>query len=212
MVGARTVEASPVPTKTKPLLAATVCVCPPWDFTLDYHTPVYGTWMRVLSAGLKSYFHDHHHVFEAADILIADDVYAASTVQGIDSIVANPVHGYRDMEDYYWHSSSAYAAKYIDVPTLAISAQDDPVCSIHGCPDINNLVTAYHANGGSIPDEIKQHLDVEAVNPSNIGAGLVIIKTVLGGHLGYMGAPACFFLQTDTWIDRLSLEWFEKFQ
>ena len=207
---------SPSPTKDKPrpkpLFAATVCVCPPWDFTLDYHTPVYGAWMRILAFGLKEYFYDHQHVFEAADIHVTDQIRVATNVWGIDAVIANPVHGFRDIHDYYWHASAAYAAKYIDVPTLAISSQDDPVCSVHGCPDINNLVTAYHAHASSIPSHIKQDLEVDRVTNSNLGAGLVMIRTVLGGHLGYMAAPACFFLQTDTWVDRLSLEWFDKFQ
>lgn len=68
-----------------------------------------------------------------------------------------PVHGFDDVDHYYTESSACRRAHNIKIPTLAISAEDDPVCSAEGCP---SLVQEF-------------------------GSGLVVVRTAVGGHVGF---------------------------
>ena len=48
------------------------------------------------------------------------------TLAQFDEIVTAPVHGFRDANDYWSHSSSIHFLPKIRRPTLLISAKDDP--------------------------------------------------------------------------------------
>jgi predicted alpha/beta-fold hydrolase len=51
---------------------------------------------------------------------------AARTLYDFDDLVTAPVHGFRDAHDYYTRSSSLQYLARIRVPTLLLSAGDDP--------------------------------------------------------------------------------------
>lgn len=50
----------------------------------------------------------------------------ARTIWDFDEVVTAPVHGFRDASDYYEHSSALRFLRRIRVPTLLLSAYDDP--------------------------------------------------------------------------------------
>jgi uncharacterized protein len=50
----------------------------------------------------------------------------ARTLRGFDDVVTAPLHGFRDAEDYYSRSSSIGYLERIRLPTLLLSAADDP--------------------------------------------------------------------------------------
>ena len=50
----------------------------------------------------------------------------ARTLWDFDDVVTAPVHGFRDAADYYARSSSIHFLDGIRVPTLLLSAEDDP--------------------------------------------------------------------------------------
>lgn len=58
------------------------------------------------------------------------------------------------MNDYYRDASAVHVAQNIHIPTLSINADDDPICSVIGCPD----------------------------DLSKMGPGLTILRTKRGGH------------------------------
>jgi predicted alpha/beta-fold hydrolase len=53
-------------------------------------------------------------------------VLAARTLYDFDDVVTAPVHGFRDAHDYYSRSSSLAFLSRIRLPTLLLSAVDDP--------------------------------------------------------------------------------------
>jgi predicted alpha/beta-fold hydrolase len=48
------------------------------------------------------------------------------TVRQFDDVITAPQFGYRDAQDYYDHVGAKRLAAHIRVPTLMITAQDDP--------------------------------------------------------------------------------------
>ena len=60
------------------------------------------------------------------DILAEVDLAALRTMWDFDDAVTAPVHGFRDAADYYERSSSLRWLDRIRVPTLLVSAADDP--------------------------------------------------------------------------------------
>ena len=48
------------------------------------------------------------------------------TVRGFDEAFTAPHHGFKDADDYYYRASSLRVVEHIEVPTLILSAADDP--------------------------------------------------------------------------------------
>lgn len=61
-----------------------------------------------------------------ADLPAAARIRAARTIFDFDDCVTAPVHGFRDASDYYTQSSAQHFLPHIRVPTLLLSARDDP--------------------------------------------------------------------------------------
>jgi predicted alpha/beta-fold hydrolase len=56
-----------------------------------------------------------------------DAVARVRTVRAFDDVVTAPHFGYRNADDYYYRASASRVMDRIAVPTLIITAQDDPV-------------------------------------------------------------------------------------
>jgi predicted alpha/beta-fold hydrolase len=87
-----------------------------------------------------------------------EGISAAKNIREFDAAAVVPVMGYRDVNHYYTEASACHVSHAISTPTLALSSQDDPVCSVDGCP------TA---------------LEV-------LGPGLVVVQTKKGGHVSFI--------------------------
>lgn len=92
-----------------------------------------------------------------------EQVNAARTLWEFDDAVTAPVHGFASAADYYARSSSLGFLKEIRVPTLLISAADDPFLP------------------ASVLDRVRT---VAAEN-----ARLVLEFSPHGGHVGFVGGP-----------------------
>ena len=87
-----------------------------------------------------------------------EGIKAAKNVRDFDHAAVVPVMGFRDVDHYYTESSACLVSVHITTPTLALSAEDDPVCSVEGCP----------------------------VSQDSLGPGLVVVQTRRGGHVSFM--------------------------
>ena len=87
-----------------------------------------------------------------------EGIKTARNIREFDHAAVVPVMGYRDVDHYYTESSACRVSHNIFTPTLALSAEDDPVCSVDGCP----------------------------VTQKELGPGLVVVKTRKGGHVSFM--------------------------
>ena len=90
----------------------------------------------------------------------------ASTIEDFDDAVTGPVHGFEGSHDYYTRSSSIHFLRDIAVPTLLISAEDDPF----------------------LPKEVLQSVaSIAADNPK-----LTVRFTPHGGHVGFLSGTVPF--------------------
>ncbi|UCE88860.1 MAG: hydrolase [Pseudomonadota bacterium] len=85
---------------------------------------------------------------------------ASTTFWQFDDIVTAPLHGFRDVNDYYARASSRPWLKHIATPTLLLHARDDPFMFPSSLPASNELPP-------SVTLEITQH----------------------GGHVGFINGP-----------------------
>lgn len=69
-----------------------------------------------------------------------DSIEAARTLYEFDDVVTAPVHGFADADDYYARSSSIHFLTRIRVPTLLLSAFDDPFLPSDVLEDVRRIV------------------------------------------------------------------------
>lgn len=84
-------------------------------------------------------------------------VEAAETMYDYDNVMTAPVHGFRDASDYYTQSSSIHWINSIAIPTLLLSAADDPFLPAEALDRVRvlagenpNLVVEFHPHGGHV--------------------------------------------------------------
>ncbi len=98
------------------------------------------------------------------------------TVRGFDEAYTAPHHGFRDADDYYYRASSLRVIDRIRVPTLIVSAQDDPFVP---------------------PDQFEDPLITE-------NRALTLALTPCGGHCGFVAEPTTGF--DGYWAERVAVE------
>ncbi|HEX7123636.1 MAG TPA: hydrolase [Gemmatimonadaceae bacterium] len=91
------------------------------------------------------------------DLARREAVLAARTIWEFDDAYTAAVHGFRDAADYYAQSSSIRFLDRIRVPTLLLSARDDPFHPPEVLSDVEriarsnpHLVTDFPARGGHV--------------------------------------------------------------
>ena len=95
------------------------------------------------------------------DLASRERIEAARTLYAFDDAVTAPVHGFRNADDYYSRSSSIRFLDGIRVPTLLLSAYDDPFLP------------------GEVLDDVAR---IAARNPC-----IEIEFPAKGGHVGFIG-------------------------
>jgi predicted alpha/beta-fold hydrolase len=91
------------------------------------------------------------------DLFDRNRVARARTVYEFDDVVTGPVHGFQDARDYYARSSSIAYLGRVRVPTLLLSATDDPFLPADVLVRVANvarknsfLVPEFHPKGGHV--------------------------------------------------------------
>jgi predicted alpha/beta-fold hydrolase len=97
------------------------------------------------------------------DRVPSPDLIRAATLYGFDDAITAPLHGFRDADDYYTRSSAIRWLSSIRVPTLLLSAVDDPFLP------------------ADVLDEVRK---IAAGNPA-----LEVEFVPEGGHVGFVGGP-----------------------
>lgn len=146
------------------LNGAIIC-CASFDMLLStanmeqwWHTHTYN---RRLTNNLIRYIRRHEHHFAESEALPSVNMLEACrsrTIRDFDRHVIVPQYGFRDVNHYYVEASSQRWLKHIRIPTLILSAMDDPICPIGGLPS----------------DDVLQ-------NPC-----LIAVETLEGGHVSYL--------------------------
>ena len=79
-----------------------------------------------------------------------DSLHELNTFHKFDNEITAPLHGFRDVDDYYAKSSSKQFLQGIEIPTLLLQAIDDPFLPASALPDGDELSPA-------ITMELSQH-------------------------------------------------------
>jgi len=75
---------------------------------------------------IKSLHKSYQHKFSQIKSPLNLDVKTLKTFRDFDNDVTAPLHGFKDVDDYYQQSSSLQYLKRIAIPTLIVHAKDDP--------------------------------------------------------------------------------------
>lgn len=107
-------------------LTAAYCISPPWDGKKQ--SLYFPLWSLFLAIPVKLYALRHRQCLKNSIHLLY--VLLAPTLGCVDELLTEN-HGYRTLGEYYSACSPLGLAHNIQVPTLSLSARDDPVC-YHG--------------------------------------------------------------------------------
>jgi uncharacterized protein len=154
-------------------LTGAVAISPPWD--MSQHTLVYPLWSRLILKLLQHYLSRHPDTLSRSGVTL-QQVSSAQSLSALDELLLRS-YGYSSLQDYYRDNSATHHTSGVEVPTLVISAEDDPICSCLSHP------TA--ANG-------------------QLGRGLCFVKTATGGHCAF---PQGVLPLTRSWVDEVILDW-----
>jgi predicted alpha/beta-fold hydrolase len=108
-----------------------------------------------------------------------DRVRSARTLREFDDLVTAPLHGFRDVDDYWTRASSKPHLSRIAVPTLLMNARNDPFLPASALPQERELSAAVTA---CFPDEGGHAGFMTGFFPGTL-AGLSDIA------LGFLSAP-----------------------
>jgi predicted alpha/beta-fold hydrolase len=148
--------------KANDYMLGAIAVSPSWNFHIK--TPWFELWsknilVRVLSRWVSK---NKNSIATFSDNkLNIKELLNAKSVREFDELAIvnlKHIHGFESVDDYYTYSSAIHGCSLIDIPTLAISGMNDPVCSGHGAP--NNI-------------------------DNKLGKGLVIAQVLKGGHVTF---------------------------
>jgi len=91
------------------------------------------------------------------DLASTDAVARARSLRAFDDAFTSVVHGFRDATDYYERSSSIHFLRSIRIPTLLLSARDDPFHPPDVLDDVRRIATSnpllvpeFHDRGGHV--------------------------------------------------------------
>ena len=144
-----------------PQVRAAVAISVPYDLARGSRHIARG-FSRVYEAHfLRSLRRKVHAKLDAyPDLVPAERLASVRTLYDFDDVVTAPVHGFRDAADYYAQSSALRWIAGVRVPTLLLSAVDDPFLP------------------AAVLDEVRA---VAARNPS-----LHVEFVARGGHVGFV--------------------------
>lgn len=111
--------------------------------------------LRTLRQKALAKLERYPQLFDASALLRAETIYE------FDDAVTAPVHGFEDAHDYYSRSSSLGFLDRVAVPTLLLSAIDDPFLPADVLDEVRDIARK------------NAHLDLEF--------------TAHGGHVGFIG-------------------------
>lgn len=124
--------------------------------------PLFGHYQRHFISNLIRHVRDSHHL-NAHTHKISGENYPKN-MHDFDNQFTAPLIGYDSAEDYYSQCSPAEIVTQIEVPTLIVTAKDDPLVPVETYSEIVEKVSDH--------DKVTMHL------------------TQHGGHLGFIGGPS----------------------
>lgn len=140
-------------------LAAAMLISVPWDVfkgTESIERPGINLMLNNhLASCLTGVVHDLREMLRTKGPWVLEEVMKARTIREFDSRFTSKAFGYKDVDDYYSHATLHNKLHNIHVPTLCISAGDDPFQPFNAIPienaqKVENLAILVTSHGGHI--------------------------------------------------------------
>ncbi|WP_326541298.1 YheT family hydrolase [Pseudorhodoferax sp.] len=134
-------------------VSAVAAVCAPLDLTAGgmalgqgFNRLVYtGMFLRSMKPKALRKLAQHPGLFDRNNLLAARDLYT------FDNVFTAPLHGYRDVEDYWRRASAGPHLARIRIPALVLNARNDPfvpTASLPGPDAAGRYVTLWQPEEG----------------------------------------------------------------
>ncbi|MBC3831622.1 alpha/beta fold hydrolase [Undibacterium amnicola] len=93
-----------------------------------------------------------HKLTQFPKLFDRERMLSAKNLYEFDNVVTAPLHGYRDVDDYWHRASACLVLNDIQVPTLVLNAQNDPFMPAQFLPKVaSTYVTLdYPQHGGHV--------------------------------------------------------------
>lgn len=138
-----------------PFVARAASICAPVDLTAAGNALEHGfarvyTWafLRTLKRISRERLSQHPGLFDAQKL------EAAMTLRAFDDAVTAPMHGFRDVQDYWTRASCKPHLRGVAVPLLLLNPLDDPFLPARALPradEVSAQVTReYPSHGGHV--------------------------------------------------------------
>jgi len=122
-------------------LDAAACVCSPLDLAAGsaaigrgFNRQVYTRmFLRTMKSKALKKLVQYPELFDAQAIRAARDLYE------FDDVFTAPLHGFRDVDDYYARASARPHLHRIRVPALVLHAANDPFVPAHSLPRVGEV-------------------------------------------------------------------------
>lgn len=125
-----------------PALSAAVAVSVPFDLGASADTLNRGftrIYQRYLIVALSRALTARPQALEPAQSAALLELNSGSDFWEFDDRITAPLHGFKDVHDYYQRCSSSQYLQHIKVPTLLLQALDDPFVAPNSVPNQRDL-------------------------------------------------------------------------
>ncbi|PJZ83952.1 YheT family hydrolase [Leptospira harrisiae] len=133
---------------------AAVAVSPAYDIEKAFHR-VHPVYSKIMGQRLINYFLKTH--YESLSKLKGIDELLKIKTIGEFQDKLHAVSGYKDKENYYYHSNPVLVAKNIKTPLLVLNSADDPICvnqnvleNLHWLETLPNTIHLHTKRGSHI--------------------------------------------------------------
>lgn len=133
---------------------AAVAVSPAYDIEKAFHRvhPVYG---KIMGQRLINYFLKTHYE-SLSKLKGVDELFKIKTIGEFQDKL-HTISGFKDKENYYFHSNPVLVAQNIKTPLLVLNSADDPICvnqnvleNLHWLETLPNTIHVHTKRGSHI--------------------------------------------------------------
>lgn len=135
------------------VVSGVASVCSPLDLTASGHAidrglnkQIYARmFLQTMRPRAMAKLKQHPGLFDAKLLLAADTLYA------FDDVFTAPLHGFKNTQDYWQRASAKPRLQGIQIPALALNAQNDPFIPVSSLPTqrhVSHSMTLWQPEAG----------------------------------------------------------------
>ncbi|MCW7493528.1 alpha/beta hydrolase [Leptospira sp. 2 VSF19] len=134
--------------------AAAVAVSPAYDIEKAFHR-VHPVYSKIMGQRMINYFLKNHYE-SLSKLKGVDELFKIKTIGEFQDKL-HTISGFKDRENYYYHSNPVLVANNIKTPLLVLNSADDPICvnqnvleNLHWLETLPNTIHVHTKRGSHI--------------------------------------------------------------